>query len=196
MASILPRAAARGPRGRDASPAPVPDTVSAFLQALWLEDGLARNTLDAYRRDLSGFAAWLQEHHGKPLEAVETADIQAWFAASHAETRASTANRRLAALRRYYAWARRESRVRHDPCLTLQAARQAARFPKTLSETQVDALLEAPDTSTTLGLRDRAMLETLYATGLRVSELTNLGLLDTSLNEGVVRVVEGKGGKD
>ncbi|HEY9459748.1 MAG TPA: site-specific tyrosine recombinase XerD, partial [Paralcaligenes sp.] len=103
---------------------------------------------------------------------------------------------RLAALKRYYLWALRQGRVSKDPCLTLRAAKQAARFPQTLSEAQVDALLRAPDVHTTLGLRDRAMLETLYATGLRVTELTTLNVLDASLNEGVVRVIMGKGGKD
>ena len=105
-------------------------------------------------------------------------------------------HRRLAALRRFYAWALREHRTGHDPCLTLSAAKQPPRMPKTLSEAQVDALLRAPDLNTARGLRDRAMLETLYATGLRVSELVNIKVLEVSLNEGVVRVVMGKGGKD
>src|SRR3546814_17473589 len=90
----------------------------------------------------------------------------------------------------------RQGLVAKDPCLTLRAAKQAARFPKTMSEDQVDALLQAPDDSSPLGLRDRAMLETLYATGLRVSELITLELLDVSLTAGVVRVTTGKGGKD
>ncbi|WZB64335.1 site-specific tyrosine recombinase XerD [Achromobacter xylosoxidans] len=119
-----------------------------------------------------------------------------WFAFRHEETRAATANRRLAALRRFYAWALREHRAERDPCLTLEAAKQAPRMPKILSEAQVDALLRAPDLEQPRGLRDRAMLETLYATGLRVSELVGVRALDVSLNEGVVRVVLGKGGKD
>ncbi|MFQ6687309.1 tyrosine-type recombinase/integrase, partial [Bordetella pertussis] len=109
---------------------------------------------------------------------------------------ATTANRRLAALRRFYAWALRERLTPSDPCLTLVTAKQPPRLPKTLSEAQVDALLQAPDLDTARGLRDRAMLETLYATGLRVSELVSVKALDVSLNEGVVRVVMGKGGKD
>src|SRR5690606_26267083 len=117
------------------------DNIAPFIDALWLEDGLARNTLAAYRRDLEAFERWLQEHHGTPLPAASEADIQAWFAASHASTRASTANRRLATLRRYYLWARRHGLVAHDPCLELRASRQPARFPKTLSEAQVEALL-------------------------------------------------------
>src|SRR5690606_21653079 len=126
----------------------------------------------------------------------DAADIQEWFAARHAVSKATTANRRLASLRRYYLWALRHGLVQQDPCLTLHTAKQPARFPKTLSENQVDDLLQAPDKDSTLGLRDRAMLETLYATGLRVSELITLGLLDVSLTEGVVRVTMGKGGKD
>jgi len=173
-----------------------PATIDAFLDAIWLEDGLAQNTLSAYRRDLTAFAQWLHAKTGKGLEHADAADIQDWFAARHAASKATTANRRLAALRRYYLWALRQGLVHSDPCLTLRAAKQAARFPKTLSEDQVDALLQAPDTRNALGLRDRAMLETLYATGLRVSELIGLGALDASLTEGVVRVTLGKGGKD
>ncbi len=170
--------------------------ITEFLDAAWLEDGLAKNTLSAYRRDLSAFSLWLQQHKGLDLNQAASADIQDWFLARHTETKATTANRRLASLRRYYLWALRHGRIHQDPCLSLRAAKQAARFPKTLSEDNVDALLQAPDTSTPLGLRDRAMLETLYATGLRVSELVKLNLLDVSLNEGIVRVTLGKGGKD
>ncbi|OZI40039.1 site-specific tyrosine recombinase XerD [Bordetella genomosp. 5] len=177
--------------------------IDAFIDAVWLEDGLAANTLAAYRRDLSAFAHWLEhpgEHGGLAgagqLREAGAADISAWFAARHEESRPTTANRRLAALRRFYAWALREHLVQADPCLTLVAAKQPLRVPKTLSENQVEALLAAPDLKTARGLRDRAMLETLYATGLRVSELVGVKVLDVSLNEGVVRVVQGKGGKD
>lgn len=170
--------------------------IQPFLDALWLEDGLAQNTLAAYRRDLSAFAQWLSDTQGKPLIDVQTADIQAWFASQHASSKATTANRRLATLKRFFLWAKRQNHVQHDPCLTLKSARQPARFPKTLSEANVDALLNAPDPHDALGLRDRAMLETLYATGLRVTELVSLKLLDANLDEGVVRVVMGKGGKD
>lgn len=171
-------------------------SVDAFLDAIWLQDGLAENTLSAYRRDLTAFQQWLNKSRSKTLDDANASDIQAWFAERHASTKAATANRRLASLRRYYLWALRQGRVGQDPCLTLRAAKQAARFPKTLSEDQVDALLQAPDAATPLGLRDRAMLETLYATGLRVSELISLNVLDVSLTEGVVRVNMGKGGKD
>ncbi|CAM5219400.1 Tyrosine recombinase XerD OS=Castellaniella defragrans OX=75697 GN=xerD PE=3 SV=1 [Castellaniella defragrans] len=177
------------------SPSPFPQ-VDAFLDALWLEDGLSENTLSAYRRDLTAFARWLQTECGRVLEAAQRADIQSWLAAQHLRTKASTANRRLAALRRYYLWALRRGLCQEDPCLGVHGARQPARFPKTLSESQVEVLLSAPDAATTLGLRDRAMLETLYATGLRVSELVHLAVPDTSLSDGVVRVVMGKGAKD
>lgn len=173
-----------------------PASIDSFIDAIWLEDGLAANTLAAYRRDLTSFAQWLAGHGSTGLDAAQAADIQEWFAARHAATKASTSNRRLAALKRYYLWALRQGRVTGDPCLTLRAAKRVARFPKTLSEGQVEQLLQAPNERTDLGLRDRAMLETLYATGLRVSELVNLKLLDVSLNEGVVRVIMGKGGKD
>lgn len=175
--------------------------IDAFIDAIWLEDGLAANTLAAYRRDLSAFALWLQApppgvSTGGQLCAATSADIESWFAARHEESRPATANRRLAALRRFYAWALREKRAAADPCLALEAAKQPLRVPKTLSEAQVEALLGAPDLDTARGLRDRAMLELLYATGLRVSELVSLKTLDVSMSDGVVRVVQGKGGKD
>lgn len=173
-----------------------PSSIDAFLDAVWLEDGLAENTLAAYRRDLTAFAKWFDASAAKNIDLAQAADIQDWFAAKHASTRASTANRRLAALKRYFLWAMRQGRIHADPCLTLHAAKQPARFPKTLSEDQVDALMQAPNPDTALGLRDRAMLEILYATGLRVSELVGLNVLDVNLNEGVVRVNMGKGGKD
>lgn len=170
--------------------------IDAFLDAVWLEDGLAANTLAAYRRDLTAFAQWLKKETGKPLEQADTSDIQSWFAAGHANSRASTVNRRLAALRRYYSWLVRHARIQRDPCIDMKTVKQPARYPHTLSEQQVEALLAAPVTATAVGLRDRAMLETLYATGLRVSELISLNVLDVSLTEGVVRVTLGKGGKD
>ncbi len=170
--------------------------ISAFIDAVWLEDGLAANTLSAYRRDLAAFEQWLQAERGLDLDAVQAGDIESWFAARHAQTRPSTANRRLATLRRYYLWAMRHQRVSTDPCLQLTAARQPLRIPKILSEGQVEALLQQPPAHTPRGLRDRAMLEVLYATGLRVSELVGIGVLEVSLTDGVVRVVQGKGGKD
>lgn len=168
--------------------------IDTFADAIWLEDGLAPNTLTAYRRDLSGLSVWLGAR-GTTLLAAHEADLAQYFADKHATTLASTANRRLAVLRRFYRWAIRERRVAHDPTLRLKSATRPPRFPKSLSEEQVEALLRAPDTETTLGLRDRAMLELLYATGLRVSELVGLTLSQLSLQEGLVRVF-GKGGKE
>ena len=170
--------------------------ITAFIDAVWLEDGLAANTLSAYRRDLVAFEQWLTLERAVGLDAAVAGDIQAWFAVRHASSKPSTANRRLATLRRYYLWAIRHQRVIADPCLQLITARQPLRIPKTLSEAQVEALLQQPPAHTSRGLRDRAMLEVLYATGLRVSELVNLGVLDISLTDGVVRVLQGKGGKD
>ena len=176
--------------------APESAAISAFIDAVWLEDGLSANTLAAYRRDLAAFEQWLLAERGLDIDHAREGDLQAWFAAKHAETKPSTANRRLATLRRYYLWALRHQRVSADPCLQLTSARQALRIPKTLSEAQVEALLKQPPLHTPRGLRDRAMLEVLYATGLRVSELVSLAVLDVSLGDGVVRVVQGKGGKD
>lgn len=172
------------------------DAVADFLQALWLEDGLAANTLAAYRRDLDACAGWLGQARGTRLLAASAAHLEDWFSACHDQTRPATANRRLAALRRYYQWALRESRIAADPCLALTRARQAPRLPKSLTEAQVDALLAAPDIREPRGVRDRAMLEVLYASGLRVSELVSLSVADVNLNEGVVRITRGKGGKD
>lgn len=168
--------------------------VDRFVDSLWLEDGLARNTLAAYRRDLDGLGHWLASRETSLLAAGE-ADLAAYFASQHAATRAATANRRLTVLRRFYRWALRERVIAVDPTLRLHAARRAARFPVTISEAQVEALLAAPDAATALGLRDRAMFEVLYAAGLRVSELVGLKLSELSLNEGLVRVI-GKGSKE
>jgi integrase/recombinase XerD len=169
-------------------------SVDAFIDALWLEEGLARNTLEAYRRDLKLYAAWLRPR-GKSLEQTLEADLNAYFSARHAATRATTANRRLTVFKRFFRWALREGITLADPTLKLQSARQALRVPKSLSEAQVEALLGAPDVATALGLRDRAMLELMYASGLRVSELVGMKLFRLSLQEGVLRVL-GKGGKE
>jgi integrase/recombinase XerD len=170
------------------------DAVRGFGEALWLEDGLSRNTLAAYRRDLSMLAVWLGGRAGTLCAATE-ADLQAYVAARHAGSRATSGNRRLTVFRRFYRWLLREGRRTDDPTLRIAAARQPPRFPKTLSEAQVEALLDAPDAAEPLGLRDRAMLETMYATGLRVSELVALPGVAVSLVDGVVRVV-GKGDKE
>ncbi|WP_417284257.1 site-specific tyrosine recombinase XerD [Comamonas sp.] len=167
-----------------------------FIDALLLEDGLSRNTLGAYRRDLQAFGRWLARSETlKHLDAATEADLQDYFAARVDETRATSSNRRLTVLRRYYHWALREKRVSADPAVRLLAAKQAPRMPKTLTQAQVEALLKAPDTDTALGLRDRAMLELMYASGLRVSELVGLCLHELDLRAGVLRVT-GKGRKE
>ena len=168
--------------------------VGAFIEALWLEDGLSPNTLAAYRRDMQGFSQWLQAQ-SLTLEHAGENEVQAYFADRFDQTRASTANRRLTVLRRFYQWALREKHVSTDPTLKLLTAKQAPRLPKTLSEAQVEALLAAPNTDTPLGLRDRAMLELLYASGLRVSELVGLPMLSLNMREGVLRIT-GKGNKE
>ena len=169
--------------------------VSAFCDAVWLEDGLSRNTLDAYRRDLSMLAAWLDEHRGIALAEASEADLLAYIAARHAGSRPASGNRRLSVFRRFYRYLVREGRRGDDPTQRIRTARRAPRFPATLTAEQVEALLEAPEVDTALGLRDRAMLETLYATGLRVSELVGLPVAGVSLDQGVVRVI-GKGNKE
>lgn len=165
-----------------------------FCDALWLEDGLSKNTLDAYKRDLLLFADWLMTDRKKSLYEVSDADLNAYFAFRHASSKASSANRRLAVLRRFYQFALRNHHVSADPCLRLHSAKQPPRFPKALSEAHVEALLAAPDTNSALGLRDRTMLELMYASGLRVSELVLLKSIEIGMNEGVLRIT-GKGNK-
>ncbi|MBH1977281.1 MAG: site-specific tyrosine recombinase XerD [Comamonadaceae bacterium] len=168
--------------------------VQAFVDALWLEEGLSRNTLDAYRRDLTLLGAWLGSH-GKDVLQANEADLNAYFSHRHSQTRATTANRRLTVFKRFFRWALRERQIPTDPTVRMQSARQPLRVPKTLTQAQVEALLGAPDLATPLGLRDRAMLELMYASGLRVSELVMLKTWNVGMNEGVLRVM-GKGGKE
>jgi integrase/recombinase XerD len=166
----------------------------AFIDSLWLEEGLSRNTLDAYRRDLVLLGQWLSGR-GKTLPETSEADLNAYFSERHAQTRATTANRRLTVFKRYFRWALRERFITIDPTLRLAPARQPLRVPKTMSEAQVEALLNAPDVGTPLGLRDRCMLELIYASGLRVSELVTLKTWHVGMNEHVLRIT-GKGNKE
>jgi integrase/recombinase XerD len=170
-------------------------SIDTFVDALWLEEGLARNTLDAYRRDLVLYATWLAEQGHAGLLHTTEPDLQHYFAVRHAQTKATTANRRLTVFKRYFRWALREHQIAADPTLALQSAKQALRVPKTLTEAQVEALLAAPDVSEALGVRDRTMLELMYASGVRVSELVTLKTLNVSLNDHVLRVL-GKGSKE
>ncbi|NUP85409.1 MAG: site-specific tyrosine recombinase XerD [Burkholderiaceae bacterium] len=169
--------------------------VDRFIDALWIEDGLSRLTLAAYRRDLTLLARWMAADNGRALDAARESDLLAYAAARHAESRATTSNRRLTVFKRFFRWAVRERLVSTDPTLRLGSARRPLRVPRSLSEGQVEALLAAPDVDDPLGLRDRAMLELMYASGLRVSELVGLTLGRMGLREGVVSVM-GKGSRE
>jgi integrase/recombinase XerD len=171
------------------------DIVARFADALWLEDGLAPNTSAAYRRDLMLYARWLARECGRDLLLSTETDLLGYIAARHDGTRPTTANRRLTVFKRFFRWALREHLVAADPTLRIASAKQPLRVPKTLSEAQVEALLRAPNVDTPLGLRDRAMIELMYASGLRVSELVTLKSVHVGLNEGVLRVM-GKGSKE
>ena len=169
--------------------------VDRFADALWIEEGLAANTLVAYRRDLALLADWLARERGRALVDASETDLREYAVARHAGSAATSANRRLTVFRRFFRWTVRERLRDSDPTLKLDAARQPLRVPKSLSEAQVEALLAAPDVETPLGLRDRAMLELLYASGLRVSELVALQTVRVSFSEGTLHVV-GKGAKE
>ena len=170
--------------------------IEQFLDAIWMERGLSENTLAAYRNDLNGYARWLAGQAQSDLTTAGRDDVQTYLAqrvAAKASPR-STA-RLLSTLRRFYAWLRRENRINEDPTALIEAPKLGRPLPKTLTESEVEALLAAPDTETTLGLRDRTMLEVLYASGLRVSEMVSLKLTQLNLQQGVIRVT-GKGNKE
>jgi integrase/recombinase XerD len=178
-----------------AAPAQTPE-IDAFCDALWLEDGLSRNTLESYRRDLTQFAAWLTAERKAGLRAATHGDLQAYLGYRHVrKSRASSAARLLSTLKRFYRYELREGTIKADPTLNIDAPRLPRGLPKSLTEADVDALLEAPDVDAARGLRDRTMLETLYASGLRVTELVSLKLTQVSSAMGVVRVI-GKGSKE
>jgi integrase/recombinase XerD len=169
--------------------------IDAFCDQLWLQDGLAKASLDAYRADLTAWAAWLRQR-GSALPRARREDVEAWLADQFAaKSRATSSARRLSALRRYYRLALERREVAEDPTLRVRSPRRPRRLPRSLSEKQVEALLAVPDTAKPLGLRDRAMLEAIYATGLRVSELVGLKRVQVALDAGVVRVM-GKGSKE
>jgi integrase/recombinase XerD len=168
--------------------------IESFVEALWLEDGLAENSQLAYRRDLRLAQAWFRGELGLDLVKVQVSDLQAYVSAKFANTKATSSNRRLSVFRKYFRYAVRQGLREDDPTLHLRSAKQAPRFPKVLSEAQVEALIQAPDIGLALGLRDRAMLELLYASGLRVTELVSLKSSEVSLTDGVVSII-GKGDK-
>ncbi|MBL8402924.1 MAG: site-specific tyrosine recombinase XerD [Dechloromonas sp.] len=169
--------------------------IDNFCDALWLEDGLAKATLDSYRSDLGRLAGWLAEQAHEPLLDVREATLTGFIAHLARQTRATSQARYLSTLRRFYRWQVGRGRLLTDPTLKLANPTLPSRLPKVMSEQQVEALLAAPDLDTLLGQRDRAMLETLYATGLRVSELVNLKLHEVGLADGVLRAL-GKGSKE
>ena len=170
--------------------------IERFADALWLERGLSVNTLQAYRTDLRQVAGWLLTERDIPLLAAKRADLLAYLGElAAAGMTARTSSRRLSALRQFYRHALREGWVKVDPSSQIEAPKLGRPLPKSLTEAEVEALLAAPDTGSAEGLRDRAMLELLYAAGLRVSELVGLEIDQISLTQGVVRVI-GKGGKE
>jgi integrase/recombinase XerD len=171
------------------------ELIDAFCDQVWLQDGLAQSSLSSYRRDLGQWAAWL-ERRGSSLLQAQRSDVEAFLGDQfRSKAKATSIARRLSSVRRFYALQLQQGSLRADPTLRVKAPKLPRRLPKNLSEAKVEALLAAPDTKTPLGLRDRAMLETLYATGLRVSELVGLTLAQVSLDMGVVRVL-GKGSKE
>ncbi|MEZ0232694.1 MAG: site-specific tyrosine recombinase XerD [Methylophilaceae bacterium] len=167
-----------------------------FIDRIWLEEGLARNTLDSYRQDLSQYAQWLEKTNAKNLLQTEQYDIEQYlaFVTKVKGSKARSVSRLVASLRRLYRFALRENRISVDPTLQIESPKLPRSLPKSLSEQAVEDLLNAPNLNEPLGLRDRAMLEVLYASGLRVSELVGLKVTEVSLNEGVVRAT-GKGSK-
>jgi len=168
--------------------------LDAFCDTLWLEEGLSKNTLDSYRRDLQKVTAWLAQRQVYLLSATH-ADLLDFLAQHAVLLQASSTSRLLSSLRRFYQYALRHGLIQADPSLLIERPKLPRQLPKSLAESDVEALLQAPDENTSLGLRDRAMLETLYASGLRVSELVNLKLAELSLDMGVLRVM-GKGSKE
>jgi len=170
-------------------------TVERFLDAAWAERGLSDNSLQSYRHDLLQLRERL-ERHGKSLDTANREDLLDVLAAAVRQGKSPrTVSRYLSAYRQYYRWLLREGVIDSDPVALIESPKTGRGLPKALTEQQVETLLAAPDTETLLGLRDRAMLELMYATGLRVSELVNLELANLNLNQGVVRVL-GKGQKE
>lgn len=173
------------------------ELLDEFCDSLWLEDGLSRNTLESYRRDLRKFSEWMEKHHHGSLLQTTYADIQGFLAylVNEQKAKATSTSRAISSLKRLFRYLLRQNRVEADPTLQIATPKLPRSLPKSLTEQDVELLLGAPDIHTPLGARDRAMLEVLYATGLRVSELVALKVVQVSLDMGVVRVM-GKGGKE
>ena len=172
------------------------DLLDEFSDSLWLEDGLSRNTLESYRRDLNKFAEWLEKQRGVPLLQTTHADIQGFLAHLFKQkAKATSTGRAISSLKRLFRYLLRQNKIDVDPTLQIAPPKLPRSLPKSLTEQDVELLLDAPDVQSPLGLRDRTMLEVLYATGLRVSELVTLSVAQVSLDMGVVRVM-GKGSKE
>ena len=176
-----------------------PDTdrlIEGFADALWLERGLSANTLLAYQSDLRAYADWLSQARGQGLVQTRRSDVLEYLALlSQQGIKARTTARRLSCLRQFFQHLLRQGLLTEDPSARVEAPRLGRPLPRILTEAEVERLLAAPDTNSPPGHRDRAMLEVLYATGLRVSELVELKAAQVSLNQGLVRVI-GKGGKE
>lgn len=167
--------------------------LDAFIDHLWLEDGLSKNTLESYRADLTQFAHWLQQQKSDLLTANQ-AHIQHYLAVKFPLSKPRSIGRLIASLRRFYRYCLRENIIEVDPSLQIESPKLPRSLPKSLNEQEVEDLLHAPNINEPIGLRDRAMLELLYASGLRVSELVNIKVSEVSTQDGVVRVT-GKGNK-
>ena len=168
--------------------------IDQFIDHLWLEDGLSKNTLNSYRFDLSIFVSWLAETKKIELLDVSELEIQEFLAFKFPTSKSRSISRLLATLRRFFRFLLRENKIKEDPTLKIQTPKIPKSLPKSLSEDEVEGLLEAPDIKTDVGMRDRSMLELLYACGLRVSELVGIQLTEVILSDGVIRVT-GKGSK-
>jgi integrase/recombinase XerD len=173
------------------------ELLDEFCDTLWLEDGLSRNTLDSYRRDLNKFAAWLEKQRDVAILQATHGDIQGYLAYLFVTLKAksSSTSRNISSLKRLFRYLLRQGKINADPTLQIDTPKLPRNLPKSLSEQDVEQLLNAPDIQTPLGLRDRTMFEVLYATGLRVSELVTLRITQVSMDMGVVRVM-GKGSKE
>jgi integrase/recombinase XerD len=167
--------------------------LDAFIDHLWLEDGLSKNTLESYRIDLAQFAHWLQQQQSGLLEANQ-ATIQQYLAVKFPQSKPRTIGRLIASIRRFYRYCLRENLMQTDPSLQIESPKLPRSLPKSLNESEVEGLLKAPNINQPIGLRDKAMLELLYASGLRVSELVNISVNEVSPQDGIVRVT-GKGSK-
>jgi integrase/recombinase XerD len=171
-------------------------SIDAFLDAIWAERGLSGNSLNSYRYDLQNLSRYLHRASGSGLEGAGRDQLLAFLASEVRHgTSSRTLSRYLSGFRQFYRWSAREGRIPSDPTAQIDSPKLGRGLPKIIDENEITRLLEAPDEETPLGIRDRAMLETMYATGLRVSELTGLEFANLNTNQGVIRVL-GKGGKE